>query len=273
MITKQVALGVFLGCIVVAMGAGMVAILLPSGSVDESVMITIMIVGFYALGGLIIVGIGGKMRRTFRLCVSGLAASMVIYLIAVWFERSLGWRWEQFVWRSGTIALIVGIGFAHRLLVCPLRAPNLAGVISKRSALISGAVLSGALIIGLVNDGFGSWDELVVRIIGVTALVAAGSTVAAGALAIFGPKPGDDEPGLLADSMPVSMTCPRCQSPVEVRSNKEARCQSCRLKIRIEVEEPRCTCGYLLYELKSDVCPECGKAIDPQDRWKRASLV
>ena len=46
-----------------------------------------------------------------------------------------------------------------------------------------------------------------------------------------------------------------------------AKCGSCGLRIRITVEEPRCSCGYLLYRLEGDTCPECGREIPEQDRW------
>jgi rRNA maturation protein Nop10 len=35
----------------------------------------------------------------------------------------------------------------------------------------------------------------------------------------------------------------------------------------VEVEEPRCACGYLLYQLAGDTCPECGRAVAAEDRW------
>ena len=50
-----------------------------------------------------------------------------------------------------------------------------------------------------------------------------------------------------------------------------ARCAECGLHITISVEEPRCTCGYLLYHLESDQCPECGRTIDEADRWADAA--
>ncbi|MFG0251941.1 MAG: hypothetical protein ACF8NJ_03610, partial [Phycisphaerales bacterium JB038] len=46
-----------------------------------------------------------------------------------------------------------------------------------------------------------------------------------------------------------------------------SHCQSCGLRIYLEVEEPRCACGYLLYQLQGDRCPECGRLIPWKDRW------
>ncbi len=39
-------------------------------------------------------------------------------------------------------------------------------------------------------------------------------------------------------------------------------CKACGLRIEVRAEEPRCRqCGYLLYRLTSDTCPECGTPI------------
>ena len=41
----------------------------------------------------------------------------------------------------------------------------------------------------------------------------------------------------------------------------------------IEFEEPRCDCGYLLYRLVGDTCPECGRAVPLSSRWVEPTLV
>ena len=64
----------------------------------------------------------------------------------------------------------------------------------------------------------------------------------------------------------VSITCPRCKSEQEVPTG-HGKCTKCGLNITIEVDEPRCTCGYLLHELRSQTCPECGRKIPTNDQW------
>lgn len=68
----------------------------------------------------------------------------------------------------------------------------------------------------------------------------------------------------------VHLSCPRCGHEQSIRAGN-APCSSCGLRIAIEVQEPRCVCGYLLHELKGDTCPECGRTIPPADRvaWKQ----
>jgi rRNA maturation protein Nop10 len=61
----------------------------------------------------------------------------------------------------------------------------------------------------------------------------------------------------------VTLLCPRCGKKQQVPVG-QSECSGCRLRIRVQIEEPRCAqCGYLLYGLTSDRCPECGTAIGP----------
>lgn len=56
----------------------------------------------------------------------------------------------------------------------------------------------------------------------------------------------------------MKMTCPQCQQWLEAPSGPVS-CEDCGLRMVIEIKEPRCDCGYLLYELQGNVCPECGR--------------
>ncbi|MDY7107466.1 MAG: hypothetical protein SYC29_02410 [Planctomycetota bacterium] len=64
----------------------------------------------------------------------------------------------------------------------------------------------------------------------------------------------------------ITMTCPRCGTEQAFRAGA-ARCAACGFAMLIEIEEPRCECGYPLYRLQGNVCPECGRAIPEADRW------
>lgn len=264
MIQKKHILWTFLSFVAVAMLTGIAAVLLPSGWVRDEVMITIFIVGCYSLGGLIVVVLGGvkadagrRQRWTLRMSTGPLFLSMGLFITGLW----VGWRWDDYFLKPGAVLLTFGLVFVHRLVVCPLRCDLIAFKISKMTALITGAITGIIICLAFITDGFGHYDELMFRALAVTAIVTAGSTVAAGALAFFAPKPGDDEQGTLAASIEIPIDCPRCQSNITALSNKESRCPTCKLHVRIEIKEPRCTCGYLLYQLESNTCPECGKSI------------
>jgi hypothetical protein len=67
----------------------------------------------------------------------------------------------------------------------------------------------------------------------------------------------------------VSMVCPRCEADIAAKRGP-GRCDACGFTMHIEIEEPRCECGYLIYEHTSAICPECGREIPESDRWREA---
>lgn len=264
---KKLVLWVLLGLVGAAMLAGIGAVLVPSRFINDNIIITAVVVGLYGLSGLILVSIAGRQRWVFRISALSLAVSMVVFVFGIWADRYLDWRFMETIIKSGSVSLFLGLLFAHRLLIAPLRVSGATARVAKRTALISAGLLFLLGSTGLVSDGFWSFEEIGTRLLVISAIVVAGSTIATGAMVLFGPRPGEDEPGLLEGSIEVRLSCPRCDAPMLVRSRREARCGRCRLKVRVEVEEPRCACGYLLYQLESDTCPECGRAVSRDERW------
>ena len=91
----------------------------------------------------------------------------------------------------------------------------------------------------------------------------------AGGIAISSALHRENKPhGKLVRTIPkrvkMKMTCPRCEQWLQASSGP-ARCEDCGLRLIIEIQEPRCPCGYLLYELKGNVCPECGRVIEQRE--------
>jgi len=274
MITKKHILWTFLSLVALAMLTGIAAVVLPSGWIDEKVLITIFIVGAYSLAGIVVVSIApkhdtqlGKQRRTLQACTIGLALSMVLFITLLWFDSWIGYQRDQYFWKPALIALVIGLAAAHRLMIVPLKNPLRSFQIVKRTTIIAASLMVALIIYGILFDGYGSFDEIAARLIAIAAIITAGSTIATGAIAIFAPKPGEDEQSSFDTSIPITLTCPRCAESIQAKSNKESRCQSCKLKVRVQIEEPRCTCGYLLYKLHSDTCPECGKPVPQSEQW------
>ncbi len=250
------------------MTAGMISMLLPDRFVPDEVIPTTLTVGLYALGGLIIVAIRRKMRWTSNIAVASLLISMLIFVFMIWFEQHLNYTLEDIIYKAGFVSFLVSAICVHRLLISPLKSSIWFGQVCINAALVFGMITGVFLIILVIEQGFvWRWGDFAIRIIGLCTLATAGTSISAGAISFFGPRPEDDDPGVINSSIPVSLICPRCRSEVKAKSNSDARCTSCRLKIRVEIEEPRCACGYQLYQLESDVCPECGNSIDESDRW------
>jgi len=76
-----------------------------------------------------------------------------------------------------------------------------------------------------------------------------------------------------AESIPMRlvlrMTCPMCAAP-QVMSPGPSQCGACGQRLLIDIEEPRCECGYLLFRLTGDVCPECGRGVPAGVGWRNA---
>ncbi|MBL4590718.1 MAG: hypothetical protein JKY96_02035 [Phycisphaerales bacterium] len=267
---KSLILWSLLGCVGVAMVAGITAVVFPRLFRNDEVLATTIIVAAYALGGLVVLAVSRRMRWTLWLCSVCLIVSLVFFLIGVWFEQSMPYRLESFIWATGAASLTLGLTAVHQLLIRPLRLTTPLGKIIKYTALTAGVLTGAVIFIGFVAHGFSFWGRLHLRLMGVSAIVAGGTSIATGAMMLFGAKPGEDEPGMLVGTIPVSISCPRCAAGLTIDSNREGRCSACRLKIRVEVEEPRCSCGYLLFELAAEVCPECGKPISEHDRWSKS---
>ncbi|MBU3683279.1 MAG: hypothetical protein FGM39_04580 [Phycisphaerales bacterium] len=107
------------------------------------------------------------------------------------------------------------------------------------------------------------------RCVGASAVIVAAGTVAQPVLIRLGRSTEGAESAIRGRRTPVACRCPRCGAACAVEANVDASCASCGLRIRIELEEPRCACGYLLFGLESPGCPECGAPVPESARWQR----
>lgn len=267
MSTRRLILLVLLGLIGLGMLTGIAAVLLPRNTLPEELLITITIAGLYAMGLLVVFSAGPRMVRTRWVALVGAAISFLGYMIMLWFDNAMRWETRDLIIQWSTVALILAFAMTQRLMLVPLRPRVLVGRVAQRAGLIAGAVTALMLAGILVLEDFIWFEELYTRMLGIAAIVAAGGTIGTGIVWFFERKPEHEDPGVLGEGVPVRLTCPRCAGPIEARSNREARCDGCRLRVRVEVDEPRCVCGYLLYQLTGDTCPECGKSVPEAERW------
>lgn len=252
---------------------GVVAIMAPSRFIDEDLLIAAFVTGLHALGAMVLIAIGRDQARLLLGSLVTLLGSMAIFLGLIFFSGSVHWEVERVLGKVGAALIATSVVLGHRMLVRPMLAHHGRAVgvrVVKRTALISTPIAAGLLIGMLFLDPYFNGDEIAVRIFGVALVISACSTLALGGMGLLMGKDDGADPGLLGSGVAIALTCPRCSTAVEARSGRERRCDGCRLRIRVEIDEPRCACGYLLYELESDTCPECGRAVPEEDRWSAA---
>lgn len=109
-------------------------------------------------------------------------------------------------------------------------------------------------------------DDLVGRFAGVMFILTAAGSIIVMILPRLDRTADAKERESLPNRLGMEIVCPRCKHRQELPGG-HSRCRECGLRFLIEIEEPRCACGYLLHMLQGDSCPECGRVIPLTDRW------
>ncbi len=153
---------------------------------------------------------------------------------------------------------------AHASLTLIMRLVD--GQIWVRRLTIAAAIAGSASLVWAAAINNLSWnasssapDDRSIRLSGAFFIIAACGTLA---LIILGRlNRGVDMEMVQRELVDISLTCPRCRKSLTLPVG-DASCNNCGLRIHTRIEEPRCAkCGYLLYRLTSDACPECGTPI------------
>ncbi len=133
-------------------------------------------------------------------------------------------------------------------------------VITGASAWIAaGALMLLMMVVSAANNDFGTMILLGITLIITSLITLAGTIAVPVALASQASKRRIATESIDA-RVQVHFGCPKCGERQTHRPGF-AKCPQCHAGIMIEIEEPRCECGYLLYQLTGDHCPECGRAV------------
>jgi uncharacterized membrane protein len=159
-----------------------------------------------------------------------------------------------FIW-----ATVLAVFIAHLNLTLQASLPRAFGWL--RWSTIVAVAATGVLVGSQINARHQTptWD-MVYRLTAAMGICAGCGTLA---IAIIARMTRKTEHVMIApaDLHEIQLQCPGCQAKQTLPLG-DSKCSECGLRFQIKVDEPRCeTCGYLLYRLKSDRCPECGTPI------------
>ena len=232
------------------------------------------LVGFAVLRSLDVATRQGERWGVVVAWIAGVCgtAAAIAWLAVVWIGNN--WLEEQFARAGGIATIWTFVSLVPLAFIAPTPLPRWARIV----AILCGGYLvwlavmatSGILELRWISRLIDSVsEELFFRLHGSGAIFAfCGLVVVAVLQRVRAAKQherGDTVPWRLK----VPITCPRCgfAQELEAGGGEASRCGRCRLRIAIEIDEPRCACGYALYRLTGTQCPECGREVPEQDRW------
>lgn len=192
------------------------------------------------------------------------AISFLIFLLGLWWDYSWG-MWEAREW----VFKLMGVGALWSILCAHLCLLSLARLKRQWRWVFYGtggsALLFAAVLSYRIFDESHAWDaDFFIRVLGILAILAGCGTICAPILHRLSAIAPEKLQTLNAAALVVALTCPRCAQAQQVAAGR-SKCHKCGLKFRFEIEEETCaTCGYSLYGLTSDRCPECGTPIVAQ---------
>lgn len=205
-----------------------------------------------------------RQRRVRWLMAVGMAlsaVSMLAWLYVIWnrwAQRSPDWEW---------VPLTIVWHFALAII-------GLLAIIKPNSSWVSAAKVVSSLtiaaLVAMISATVLFWPRVDIRpeVIMTGAIAAIVSTLLVPLLNRSMQRDPERNSGpMLRSNARCVIECPRCALRQSVAPG-ESRCIGCRLKITVEFEEPSCECGYPLFGLTGEKCPECGREIPGEDRWR-----
>lgn len=273
----------FLGALAVAAATGLLAVL---GVVSSTRGFQLAgTAGVIAAGCLLtfvhaVVVDRGRLASWMRAAMAAAWLGAATWLVLIWSDGAFGPDAAEYVARTAGAFSLAAVAGALAGLALLSRAGGPWVVAVRMTAFVLTIVWAvfgelafafPAFVGDVVIEAIGR--DLFARIVMVSMIMGATSLLAQPVLLRLGHMATHDAGGALRGRHArVRLACPRCGSPCEVDANTAAECSACRLDVRVEFEEPRCACGYLLYALEGDACPECGAPVPASKRWGGAPV-
>lgn len=227
--------------------------------------VTVLIAGNIAL----IQALAMKAPRLRPMLWGGLAATVTgaaCVIVLIWGHRAMLPEIVS-LWRrsTGTLAVLsISAAMGGHLGVIRTPSPVLAYVQRGLFGLVGFAAC--LVLMMMWTRWWMNYEEIFAFTAATVGLACLGGLVALPRLAEAAVRRRGQQRESIPTSFQVELACPRCSSERPAALGL-SRCAECGFKIIVEVEEPRCECGYLLFNLAGERCPECGRLIAQEDRW------
>lgn len=264
MILTRILLWTMVGSLLAAAGLGLVAVIFPTTwQTNEKVFITLLLAGAFCLPVFACAMVLRKRRLAPLMWTSvvSLTVALVLWLVLVWVH--VPWEAEKWVVCPAVVANTIGAWGAHvGLLSLVVLTGRLARLVRHFTLGFAG-VLAALVILAVASE---PESDLYFQGLLVLIIFTVCGTFITPVLGVIEMVQAHSNHGSVPLQVKVDLTCPRCGSAERVSTGR-AKCSKCGLRIVLELEEPRCSCGYLLYQLHGDACPECGRVIPAEDRW------
>lgn len=274
-LTGKVALRAFLVAIAAGMALGLLVIL--NIVTDVRFLMTAVIIA----GGCMLTFVQaliadhGRFERWMRAGMAAAWITAVGLVVVTWIGDAIGWKAMEVPMRiTGAFGMVAGwctwsgaVLFARSggTLTAVVRWSTFI-VLTVWASLVLAALAAPDLAEYVVNEVLG--DILVFRSAAASVVVALGGSIAQPVLIrLFAAEQVATDRRMGDRHVGVRLRCPRCSAATEIAANTAASCPSCKLLLRVQFEEPRCACGFLIYRLEGANCPECGRAVPDGLRW------
>ncbi len=255
--------------VIVPFGAYLLIFEPPHNRTRNQLLVSMFVIGlqFLLWTGAAVAGRTGVWKAILIIASLVTVIGSGLWLGFIWYESVLSWEQEEELTRWIIFTLLLGGAIIHTGVIWKL--PGKAFSLN----ILRGLTSAGVWIITLFAVSIAAAEEYMQELIdstaidgflllGVLALVALCGglgTVLVPILSLNTSRSQHKSEWLRRDIV-MQLNCPRCQHEQKLGQGY-SRCSNCRATIFIEFEEPRCACGYLLFELQGNTCPECGREI------------
>lgn len=277
-VSSRVALRAFLAVVAVSAVLGLLVIMNVVTDTRFLATSAIVAVGCMATFVCALVADHGRFARWMRSATVVGWLGVLVWLFMVWFDAALGSKGMEITARiAGALSLYAVWSIFSAVTLAPRGGGTITAII-RWSVFVLVAWWSAVGEFGLIEPDIAEMvvnaigEQWFFRIVAASAVVIGAGTLAQPVLIrIAGAAP--QESAIRGRRAKVAIGCPRCGARCELETNTDAKCAACQLAIRVEVDEPRCACGYLLFGLETATCPECGAAVPESLHWKGAPVT